>query len=77
MSTKNKNYLLTKGIKYAILISVTITIIEIKKSNHKGENTMKKWVCTVCGYVHEGETAPEKCRYVMHRLPSSRSRQAL
>ena len=22
---------------------------------------MKKWVCPVCGYVHEGETAPEKC----------------
>ena len=22
---------------------------------------MKKWVCSVCGYVHEGETAPEKC----------------
>ena len=22
---------------------------------------MKKFVCTVCGYVHEGETAPEKC----------------
>ena len=22
---------------------------------------MKKWVCTVCGYVHEGDTAPEKC----------------
>ncbi len=22
---------------------------------------MKKWVCQVCGYVHEGETAPEKC----------------
>lgn len=22
---------------------------------------MKKWVCTVCGYIHEGETAPEKC----------------
>lgn len=21
----------------------------------------KKWICTVCGYVHEGETAPEKC----------------
>ena len=21
----------------------------------------KKWVCPVCGYVHEGETAPEKC----------------
>ncbi len=22
---------------------------------------MKKFVCTVCGYVHEGEAAPEKC----------------
>ena len=21
----------------------------------------KKWSCTVCGYVHEGETAPESC----------------
>ena len=20
-----------------------------------------KYVCSVCGYVHEGETAPEKC----------------
>lgn len=25
------------------------------------ENKMKKWICPVCGYVHEGETAPEKC----------------
>lgn len=22
---------------------------------------MKKFVCTICGYVHEGEQAPEKC----------------
>ncbi len=22
---------------------------------------MKKWVCKVCGYVHEGDTAPEFC----------------
>ena len=22
---------------------------------------MKKWVCTVCGYVYEGEQPPEKC----------------
>jgi rubrerythrin len=22
---------------------------------------MKKWVCTVCGYVHTGAEAPEKC----------------
>ena len=30
--------------------------------NRKGENkTMAKYVCTVCGYVHEGEAAPERC----------------
>lgn len=22
---------------------------------------MKKFRCTVCGYVHEGDAAPEKC----------------
>ena len=22
---------------------------------------MKRWVCTVCGYVHEGENPPENC----------------
>lgn len=22
---------------------------------------MKKWECTVCGYIHEGETPPEVC----------------
>ena len=22
---------------------------------------MKKWVCSVCGYVHEGDTPPEFC----------------
>ena len=22
---------------------------------------MKKWVCSICGYVHEGDEAPEKC----------------
>ncbi|MBR6077544.1 MAG: NADH peroxidase, partial [Paludibacteraceae bacterium] len=21
----------------------------------------KKFICTVCGYVHEGDSAPEKC----------------
>lgn len=23
--------------------------------------TMKKWKCTVCGYIYEGETAPKAC----------------
>ena len=22
---------------------------------------MKKYVCSVCGYVHEGDSAPERC----------------
>ena len=22
---------------------------------------MKKWKCTVCGYIHEGDTPPEVC----------------
>ncbi|WP_343019715.1 rubredoxin-like domain-containing protein, partial [Blautia obeum] len=22
---------------------------------------MAKWVCSVCGYVHEGDAAPEVC----------------
>ena len=22
---------------------------------------MKKWVCSVCGYIHEGDEAPDKC----------------
>ena len=22
---------------------------------------MKKFVCSVCGYVHEGDSAPDKC----------------
>lgn len=26
-----------------------------------GNKNMAKWVCPVCGYVHEGDTAPEKC----------------
>ncbi len=32
---------------------------KVKKS--KGETKMTKWVCTVCGYIHEGEQPPERC----------------
>ncbi len=31
---------------------------------------MKKWVCPVCGYVHEGDTPPEACPVC--RVPGSR-----
>ncbi len=36
---------------------------------------MKKFVCTVCGYVYEGEAAPEKCPVCKYVLTSSKSRQ--
>jgi len=34
-----------------------------KENTHdlKGETTMAKWVCPVCGYIHEGDAAPEQC----------------
>ncbi len=35
---------------------------EIKEKNTvKGGKKMAKWVCTVCGYIHEGEQPPEIC----------------
>ena len=34
---------------------------------------MKRFVCTVCGYVHEGENPPEECP-VCHQ-PSSKFRE--
>ena len=49
----------------AKLISVTITNINFNKSKNyfkeKENNIMKKFVCTVCGYVYEGEAAPAEC----------------
>ena len=32
----------------------------VKKLN-KENKRMKKWICKVCGYVYEGEEAPEIC----------------
>jgi len=32
-----------------------------KKEQTKGAAKMTKWVCTVCGYIHEGEQPPEIC----------------
>ena len=36
--------------------------LKLKKINKKKEIIiMKKFVCTVCGYVHEGDAAPAEC----------------
>jgi flavin reductase (DIM6/NTAB) family NADH-FMN oxidoreductase RutF len=29
--------------------------------SREGKKGAKKWVCEVCGYIHEGESPPEKC----------------
>ena len=37
-------------------------LLNMIPNNEKKEvKAMKKWVCSVCGYVHEGDTPPEKC----------------
>lgn len=30
-------------------------------SGTREEGAMKKWKCSVCGYIHEGDEPPEKC----------------
>ncbi|MBE6657358.1 MAG: Rrf2 family transcriptional regulator, partial [Ruminococcaceae bacterium] len=37
------------------------SILNKKDTKNKEITTMKKFVCKVCGYIHEGEAAPEKC----------------
>ncbi len=46
------------------MAGVTNAIHKGKKKKfykNKEELTMAKWVCSVCGYVYEGDTPPEKC----------------
>ena len=38
-----------------------LNMIPNNENEKKEVKTMKKWVCSVCGYVHEGDTPPEKC----------------
>lgn len=35
--------------------------MENKKKENGGKRAMKKFVCTVCGYIHEGDTPPAQC----------------
>lgn len=32
-----------------------------QKDNQKDEKQVKQWICSVCGYVHEGPEPPKKC----------------
>lgn len=38
-----------------------LNMIPNNENKKKEVKAMKKWVCSVCGYVHEGDTPPEKC----------------
>ena len=38
-----------------------LNMIPNNEKEKKEVKAMKKWVCSVCGYVHEGDTPPEKC----------------
>lgn len=38
-----------------------LKMIPNNENKKKEVKVMKKWVCSVCGYVHEGDTPPEKC----------------
>ena len=41
------------------------------KLHWKGDKTMSKWVCKVCGYVHEGDTLPEDFVCPVCKQPAS------
>ncbi len=41
--------------------SLLNTIKFNEKTEKKEVKKMAKWKCTVCGYIHEGDEAPEKC----------------
>jgi len=50
-------------ISYRLVISVP-SVANLKPVTHSSkiqEAKMKKWKCTVCGYIHEGEVPPEVC----------------
>ncbi len=47
--------------KASVNIEGTQSEEQNKITQTKEIKAMKKWKCTVCGYIHEGETAPEQC----------------
>ena len=41
--------------------SLLDSLIFNENNERKEVKTMAKWKCTICGYIHEGDEAPEKC----------------
>lgn len=44
-----------------MMVSRLPSLLKNKIYQRKGEIIMAKYVCSVCGYVHEGDQPPEKC----------------
>jgi len=44
-----------------VIQTVIIIVYYFKINLRKGDIIMAKFVCSVCGYVYEGDAAPEKC----------------
>ena len=49
------------GIPADVVGSLLTTIKFYENTKKKEETKMAKWKCTVCGYIHEGDTPPETC----------------
>ena len=46
----------------ADVVEALLHTIHFNENTEKKEGTkMAKWKCTVCGYIHEGDTPPETC----------------
>lgn len=59
---KFKAKLLTYNKYYIIFITNSGVLKRCShKRKRKGFDTMKKWECKVCGYIYEGDEAPERC----------------
>jgi uncharacterized membrane protein len=43
-----------------VIIAVRINVLLYPWKKDKG-GSVKKWQCTVCGYIHEGDEPPEEC----------------
>ena len=62
--------------KIAKIIKYSIVLVNIKYKNFMEDfNYMKKFVCTVCGYIHEGDAPPEFCPVC--KAPASKFKEQL
>ena len=64
---------LNKAEQVALEIEKLLESDEFNEVVEEAPKSDTKWVCSVCGYVHEGENPPEKCP--LCGVPSSKFRK--